>query len=162
PVGTTPGPLFVGDFTGRPGQLDLVTLNAGSNDLSFVGDINGGNTFAVSISSGGGFPIAAVEGGFGPGPGGRSDLPVANDADGHLGLFLGGADGLELAKTFEESGLPNPTDLAMDANGDIYGASEGVEHAVAVILGFGVSSGTPVLGTGPGVPPVVLLQTLSA
>ena len=27
----SPGPLFVGDFTGLPGQLDLVTINAGSN-----------------------------------------------------------------------------------------------------------------------------------
>ena len=43
-VGTTPGPLFVGNFTDNPSELDLVTVNSGSNDLSLVPDINGGNT----------------------------------------------------------------------------------------------------------------------
>src|SRR5262249_32276047 len=86
-VGTTPGPLFVGNFSGNPSQLDLVTVNAGSNDLSLVTDINGGNIVAQSIPSGGVFPIAAVEGNFG-GTGGGNDLLVANNGDGHLALFL--------------------------------------------------------------------------
>ena len=41
-VGSQPGPLFVGNFT-RPGQLDLVTVNAGSNDLTLISDfLHGG------------------------------------------------------------------------------------------------------------------------
>jgi hypothetical protein len=161
PVGTTPGPLLVGNFTGRPGQLDLVTLDTGSNDLSLVRDLNGGNTFATSISSGGEFPIAAVAGAFGPAGGNGTDLLVANNGDGRFALFLSGADGLELAHTFDEPDLPNPTALATDPGGAIYGATEGVDHAVPVILGFGPGSGTPVLPIGPNEQQVVTMQPLS-
>ena len=38
PVGSNPGPLFVGNFDGKP---DLVTVNAGSNDLTFISDLLG-------------------------------------------------------------------------------------------------------------------------
>ena len=38
PVGSNPGPLFVGSFDGKP---DLVTVNAGSNDLTFISDFMG-------------------------------------------------------------------------------------------------------------------------
>ena len=34
-VGTDPGPIFVGNFDGKP---DLVTVNAGSNDLTLISD----------------------------------------------------------------------------------------------------------------------------
>ena len=37
-VGTDPGPTFVGDFNG---QTDLVTVNAGSNDLTLISDFDG-------------------------------------------------------------------------------------------------------------------------
>ena len=37
-VGTNPGPLFVGSFDGKP---DLVTVNAGSNDLTLISDFMG-------------------------------------------------------------------------------------------------------------------------
>ena len=151
-VGTTPGPLFVGNFTGNPGQLDLVTVNAGSNDLSLVADINGGNAVAQSIPSGGVFPIAAVEGDFGGtnATSGGNDLLVANNGDGHLALFLSGADGLELAQTFEEPGLPNPTALAVTEDGAIFADNEGVEAAIPVILGLGGTSGTTGVAAGPG------------
>ena len=162
-VGTTPGPLFVGNFTGNPSQLDLVTVNAGSNDLSFVPDINGGNTVAQSIPSGGVFPIAAVEGDFGGtgGTSGGNDLLVANNGDGHLALFLSGADGLDLSQTFEEPGLPNPTALAVTENGEVFADNEGAEAAIPVILGLGGTSGTTVLPTGPEEQQVVSLQPLS-
>ena len=38
PVGNDPGPLFVGNFDGKP---DLVTVNAGSNDLTLISDFIG-------------------------------------------------------------------------------------------------------------------------
>jgi hypothetical protein len=169
-VGTTPGPIFVGNFSGTPGMIDLVTVNAGSNDLSLVRDINRGNTVAQSIPSGGVFPLAAVLGTFGGvvvgGGGGGNDLLVANSVDGHLALFLSGSDGLQLAQTFEEPGLPNPTALAIDEFGAIYADSLGVEHALQVILGLGgkVSgdeSGQPVLPRGLGDEQLVVLQPLS-
>ena len=37
-VGTDPGPTFVGNFNG---QTDLVTVNAGSNDLTLISDFSG-------------------------------------------------------------------------------------------------------------------------
>jgi hypothetical protein len=159
-VGTSPGPLFVGNFTGNPSQLDLVTVNAGSNDLSLVTDINGGNTVAQSIPSGGVLPIAAVEGDFG-GAGAGNGLLVANNGDGHLALFLSGAGGLTLSQTYEEPGLPNPTALAVAGNGEVFADNEGAEAAIPVILGLGGTSGTAVLATGLAEQQVVSLQPLS-
>ena len=57
-VGTQPGPLFVGNFT-RPGQLDLVTVNAGSNDLTLISDFS--RRAPREISSGGTDPVAAFD-----------------------------------------------------------------------------------------------------
>jgi hypothetical protein len=170
PTDTAPGPIFVGNFTGRPGQFDLVTVNAVGNDVSLFTNINGGNRVSQSFPTGGTFPIAAVEGEFG-GNGGGNDLLVANSGDGHLSLFLGAADGLELAQTFEEPGLPNPTALAIDEFGNIFGengasfeaGNEGIAAAIPVILGFGNGSGSGSSGspTGPEGPPVVILQPFS-
>ncbi|MBV8231013.1 MAG: VCBS repeat-containing protein, partial [Planctomycetaceae bacterium] len=147
PVGRNPGPLFVGNFMGRPGQLDLVTVNAGSNDLTLIPDfLHGGQ--AQEIPSGGTDPVAALAGDFlGDG---RTDLLVANNGDGRLALFLGGSDGLEPSINFENPDLPNPTALAMDDLGRIFGVSEGDEAAVLITLGL-----------GPGEQQVPQLQPLS-
>ena len=159
-TGSNPGPLIVGDFTGPPGQLDLVTINAGSNTLTLIRDINGGNVVTESLPSGGEFPVAAVE--INVRGGEVSDLLVAN-SDGHLALFLGGRDGLELSIIFEAPDLPNPTALAMDELGRIFGVSEGVAAAVPIILGLGVSGEGNVLPgpPGPGEQQVAQLQPLS-
>jgi hypothetical protein len=146
-TGADPGPLFVGNFTGNPGQLDLVTVNAGSNDLSFISDINGGNLVAQSIPSGGEQPVAAVAGSFGGSDGGE-DLLVANNGDGHLALFLSGEDGLSLSQILEEPGLANPTALAMDESGDLFGNNEGIDAAIPIILGLGGVSGGGAIGPG--------------
>ncbi len=150
PTGIDPGSVLVGNFTGQPGQLDMVTVNAGSNDLTQYLDINGGGDVAQTIPSDGAVPVAAVEGDFG---GGATDLLVANNADGHLALFVGGAGGLNLSSTFEEAGLANPTALAVDSSGSVFGTSEGVAAAVAVVLGLGPESPSTVTvggGSGPG------------
>ena len=39
-TGETPGPVFV--FNPRPGQTDVVTINAGSNNLTLLPNIGGG------------------------------------------------------------------------------------------------------------------------
>jgi hypothetical protein len=146
PTGINPCPLFVADFSGRPGQLDLVSLNAGSNDLTLVSDINNGGFFGQEIGSGGLVPIARVMGNFG---GGGVDLLVANNGDGNLALFLGGNNGLTLSgNPFTDSNLPHPTDLALDVTtGQIYGTSEGIDAAFQVSLGLGIGGG----GDGRGV-----------
>ena len=122
-----PGQVFVGNFTGQPGQLDLVTVNAGSNDLSFFPNINGDvhrqgapSWPTARPSRARASPPAACSRsrpsrGISAAGAAATDLLVANNGDGHLALFLGGTDGLELAQTFEEPDLPNPTALAIDA-----------------------------------------------
>jgi hypothetical protein len=158
-TGVNPGPILVGNFTGRPGQVDMATLNAGSNTLSVFLGINGPDVVTQTLASGGNVPIAAVEGEF---EGQQTGLLVANNADGELALFLGGPNGLSLSETFEEPELPNPTALVMDDNGGIFGGTEGVDGAIAVTLGLGAPSPSgspgPQGSPGPPGPPGPLLQ----
>jgi hypothetical protein len=160
-TGSDPGPLLVGNFASATGQPSLVTVNAGSNDLSFFPDItsdvlpqeggsvaHGGVFVGQSLASGGAFPIAAVAGNF-SGPG-ETDLLVANNATGNLALFLGGANGPVLSETFTESNLPSPTALTIDMAGNVFAATEGVDTAVAVILGLGGGGGGGGGGSGGG------------
>jgi len=104
PVGTDPGPIFVGNFTGVPNQLDLVTINAGSNDLTLIRNFQAGN-IPQSIPSRGIDPVAALAGDFNVD--GRTDLLVANSGDGTLALFLSGLD--ELAFFGEMNSPETPT-----------------------------------------------------
>ena len=83
-VGTDPGPTFVGNFNG---QTDLVTVNAGSNDLTLISGFEGPNPTTSTIASGGVDPDAAFA--FESGSG-FDDLVVGNAGDGELALFEGG------------------------------------------------------------------------
>ena len=190
-VGISSGPVFVGDFTGCPAQLDLVTINAGSHTLTLNrniyidfrgGDaatlpepVQGTGTLFVEIDLRGGDAAAllvAVRGDgrlavfsireFPVGGDGidlRGDeaaaLLVAESGDGHLALLQGGP---------EEPDLPNPTALAMDDLGRIFGVSEGIAVAVSVILGLGGGGEGSVIQGLPMVPneqQVAQLQPLS-
>ena len=51
-TGMGPGAPIVGDFTGVSGELDLVTINRSSNDLTFIRDINEGGRVPEEIASG--------------------------------------------------------------------------------------------------------------
>ncbi len=157
PTGTDPGPVFVGNFTGNPGELDLLTVNTGSNNLSEFLDVNGAFVPQAPLSTQGEAPVSAVEGEF---VGTTTDLLVAN-LDGTLALFVSGPNGLSLMKSFEVPGLPNPTSLAVDNSGAIFGASAGVEAAVEITLGLGGESGTLVSLSGPEEQQVVELQPLT-
>ena len=165
-VGVEPGPLFVGNFTGRPGQLDLVTVNAGSNDLTLIPDfLQAGQP--LEIPSGGTNPVAALAGDFN---GDRlTDLLVANNGDGRLALFLGGRDGLDLAESMVDPAVPHPTALALDVlTGNLlqfYAGTEGVEAATLLAFdldrkggGVGGEVAAPVT---PAVQQVARLQSLS-
>ncbi len=136
-TGTSPGPVFVGHFSNGSAQLDLVTVNAGSNDLTFIPDINGGNTQGQGLPSGGLDPIAAVEETF---AGGTTGLLVANNGDGRLSFFVGGDAGLEFVSTFEDASLPHPTSLTSDSLGDVFGGTEGVDAAIPIALGLDLAS----------------------
>ena len=82
-VGTDPVDSFVGNFNG---QTDLVTVNAGSNDLTLISDFEGSNPVTSTISSGGVDPTTAFA--FSSGNG-FDDLVVGNSGDGVLALFEG-------------------------------------------------------------------------
>ena len=148
PVGTAPGPLFVGNFDGK---LDLLTVNSGANDLTLISDFMGWSPVTSTISSGGIDPVAAFE--FSSGSG-FDNLVVANNGDGTFALLEGGAHGLNLTSTVTEPGL-HPTDLTFLAftGGQVqfYAATKGSEAATLLSFQLGGETGMP---TVPGLQPL--------
>ena len=69
------------------GQTDLVTVDAGSNDLTVISGFEGPDAVFSTIASGGVDPDDGVQ--FGGGDG-FEDLVVGNSGDGELALFEGG------------------------------------------------------------------------
>jgi hypothetical protein len=135
-VHDNPGPVFVGNFDGR---TDLVTINAGSNDLTVISNFMSADSVTTTISSGGTDPVTAfsfsAQSGF-------DDLVVGNGGDGVLALFEGSDKGLTLTTPPETSpDLPSPSALWYSgmAGGDVqfYAASAGREAAVLVALSLG-------------------------
>ncbi len=126
-VGIHPVQSFVGDFDGTTG---LLTVNAGSNDLTLISGFNGPDPLTTTISSGGVDPETAVA--F-ESTSGFEDLVVGNTGDGVLALFEGGQTGLTLMSTQVEPDLPSPTALAFSAltGGQVlfYAATAGREAA---------------------------------
>src|SRR5262249_42400447 len=141
PTGIDPRQVFAGNFDGQPG-IDLVTVNAGSNDLSFFSNLGAGRNMAA----GGERPVAAVSGDFNHD--GLSDLLVANNSDGQVALLLGSVDGPSLARLFPTGDLRHPTDLALNADGSaFYVVNEGEEAVARFTLDLGI-----VLPIEPGRP----------
>ena len=142
-MGTDPGPTFVGNFNG---QTDLVTVNAGSNDLTLISGFEGSNPVTSTIASGGVDPETAFA--FSAGSG-FEDLVVGNAGDGELALFEGGPDGLGLTSAATEPNLPDPTALAFSAltGGQVqfYAATAGRESAELVALSLGIETATDLL-----------------
>ncbi len=134
-VGTDPGPTFVGNFNG---QADLVTVNAGSNDLTLIAGFNGPDPVTTTISSAGLDPATAFafssDTGF-------DNLVVGNGGDGVLVLFEGSSAGLTLSASETVSGLPSPSSLAFASlsGGQVqfYAATQGQEAAALVALSLG-------------------------
>jgi len=150
--GQTPTSIIFGTFDGRP---DLVTVNAGSNDLTFISDFLGVNQTMTTLGSGGTGPVAAVSGDID----GESFLIVANNEDGVLKGFEGTADGLKAIGAVD---FANPTDVAYDpVTGTLYATQEGSLTAVPFLLtAFGIaipSSFSADLGTPLGQPAVGVL-----
>jgi hypothetical protein len=93
-TGADPRQVLVGDYTGN-GKLDLVSVNAGSNDLTFYADVANPASKGVSVPSGGQLPVAALPANVN----GAAGLVVANEADGRVTVLVGGPEGLHLART---------------------------------------------------------------
>ena len=132
PTGNDPGAPIVGDITGNPGEIDLVTLDAGSDSLTLVRDINRGGLVAQEISAGGSVPISATI--LSNDETGGVSLLVADYGDGFLALFDGVPSGLELVQIFQDPRLPHPFDLGLDVAGQLFADSEGVPSAIQVDL----------------------------
>jgi hypothetical protein len=144
-TGSDPRQVLVGDFNGD-GRLDLVSVNAGSNDLTYFADFGPGR----SITSGGDTPVAAVAGDFNND--GTTDLLVANNGDGHVALLVSTPDGPAFDKLFSSPDVPHPTDIAVaDVNDarDVYVTTEGQESAL-LLTSFGIP--VPAAGTEPRPP----------
>ena len=82
-VGNRPGPIFVGNFDG---QTDLVTVNAGSNDLTLISGFDGRRSRHQHDLFGRGRTRRGLR--FSSGSG-FDDLVVGNAGDGVLALFEG-------------------------------------------------------------------------
>jgi hypothetical protein len=148
-TGADPTAVFVGRFGDGDG-LGLVTLNAGSGDLSYFAGFGPGR----EIGSGGVGPVAAVAGDF-TGDG-RTDLVVAN-VDGEVSLFLAGADGPRLAATLTLAGAGELSDAALGAVGsnsvDVYlSTQEGGVVEVSFALDLSPALSPAAGGAGTAVP----------
>jgi hypothetical protein len=162
-VGTNPVTSFVGNFNG---QSDLVTVNAGSNDLTLISNFDSRSPVTTTIASGGLDPETAfafsTSSGF-------DDLVVGNTGDGVLALFAGSASGLTLMSSETVANLPNPTGLAFSSltGGQVqfYAATEGQEAAALVALSLGAGAISPITPpaspTSSGVAQLVPLQESS-
>ncbi|HKI18895.1 MAG TPA: VCBS repeat-containing protein, partial [Isosphaeraceae bacterium] len=144
PVGTDPVALFVGNFMGGSGQ-DLVTVNSGSNNVTFISGLGTGSPVTQSVSSGGVDPIAAFAI---PGTGDVPSILVVANSDPNFALFKIGENGPVLSSLQSPSGLPNPSGLALASFGggnlEFYATTEGEESAS--LLGFQLEesgAGTP-------------------
>ncbi len=146
-VGADPTASFVGNFGGQP---ELVTVNAGSNDVTVIADFAGADPAVSLYTSGGVDPTTAFafeqSDGF-------EDLVVGNTADGVLALFVGGPQGLSLTSIGSEPNLPDPTALSFSAltTGAVqfYAATAGRESADLVALGLATETGSET-GGGTG------------
>jgi hypothetical protein len=161
-VGTNPGPIFTGNFDGKP---DLVTVNAGSNDLTLISDFLRPDAVTETIPSGGTDPVTAFS--FSSGSG-FDNMVVGNGGDGVLALFEGSDQGLSLSSSETNPDLPSPSALVYAglAGGQVqfYGASEGREAAALVALSLGgeiAPALAPVAPATPAVAQVVPLQESS-
>jgi hypothetical protein len=151
PAGLNPGPVFFGNFDGRP---DLVSVDAGSNDLTLISGITSPDFSIRTVSSGGVDPVTAFA--FDSGEGFDS-LVVGNSEDGVLALLLGGPDGLSLSSTMTEPDVPSPTALVFSAltGGQVqfFAATAGREEAIP--LAFDLPAEPVAPPPTPAAPPSV-------
>jgi FG-GAP repeat len=153
-VGTTPSDMLIGQFDKRP-ELDLLTINAGSNDVTFIGGVFTGHPTTQSYPSGGTLPDAAFAFPVTPNTNNKMlDLVVANSGDGHLALFQPANEGMQLAGIITQANLPVPTGLApatsSGAELDFFAASAGQDAALLLHFELGTASiflASPLVGS---------------
>jgi hypothetical protein len=146
-TGADPVQLFVGRFDNGSG-LDLVTVNAGSGDLTEFPGFGPGR----SVSLGEEDLVTAVAGDFNND--GSSDLIVAS-AEGHFSLMQAGPNGLHLATVLNIPGLSNVSDIALGSVAPdavtLFVTTAGKEEAFAAtfLLSQGSDSSEALAASGP-------------
>ncbi len=140
-VGLDPIEMFVGRFDKRP-QVDLVTVNSGSDDLTFISGIFLPHPSTMSFSSGGVTPDAAFA--VDLNHSGLMDLVVANSGDGSLALLQPASEGMLLAGVITQADIPVPTGLApasWNSGGiDFFAAGAGLDAAQLLHFDLGTAS----------------------
>lgn len=137
PVGTAPSDLVLGDFDGDT-ELDVVTSNRGSDDVTIVLGAGDGSFGAPTAFTVGTNPGAIAVGDYDNDT--ELDVAVVNTDDDTVGLLLGAGDGTFAAQATFPVG-DAPTDLATGA----YGAGPSADVVV-------VSSGAATLQILTGAP----------
>lgn len=138
-TGNAPLQAFIGAFDSALG-LDLVSINAGSSNVTFFTNFLLSSAAGVSLASGGVKPVAAVTGDFNRD--GFGDLAVAHQGDGVISLLLGHDGGLRLGG-LQSIGNTHPTALALAEAGSneaaFYVAGEDAEAAqrLSFVFEFG-------------------------
>ncbi|MCI0455404.1 MAG: VCBS repeat-containing protein [Gemmataceae bacterium] len=156
-TGLAPRQVLLGNFDSNPG-LDLVAVNAGSNDLTFFAN----PTFTSSVAgrrlaSGGERPLGAAVADFNFD--GLSDLVVVHNGDGRMTLLLGALSGPTLAASFFHADVSHPTAVVVTGSGEdlqVYVTEEGEETAF-LLTSFGIPIPTLAAPVAPVVLPNVLL-----
>lgn len=161
-VGIDPRQTLIGNFDAAPG-LDLIAVNAGSNNLTLISNIGALNAATTQIASGGSGPVQAIAGDFNGDL--TMDLIVANNHDGLFTLLLGGLLGPSLTRSFASADLEHPTALALaEAGGgiiDIYATGEGRETVFRLSFDLNPVPVTATLPPAQGTVPAGLAALLT-
>jgi FG-GAP-like repeat/FG-GAP repeat len=135
-TGSLPVQCLIEDFTGD-GTVDLVTVNRGSDSLTFFESVPNPTTVGRELPSGGQAPSAALAQDVNSD--GISDLVVANSGNNSVALFLGTPSGPVLAETQTSPGF-QPMALAGLASplaSEVYAGDSSL--ALASLLTFAAS-----------------------
>ena len=154
PVGQQPVSIATADFNGD-GDADLVTANAGSNNVSVLTTLGAPGWFQPAVNlPAGRYPDAVVAGDFTND--GKSDFAVANRDDNTVMVFLGNGDGTFKSPLVASVGSGPVFLVAGDVNGDgktDLVAVDGASNQIVILLGNGDgtfrTSATYAAGTGP-------------
>jgi hypothetical protein len=146
-TGDRPVQALVGNFDG---QQDLLTVDSGSNDVTFFSNVASASTASERVPTGGIEPVAALaQDDTGTG---RSDLIVANYGDSRVTLLAGTASGLQMSQSIQETGL-HPAALASGSGmspGSFYVLN--AEQPAPTVMQFNVSATLPTAGAPADTP----------
>ena len=129
-TGINPSQLFIEQFD-RIGGLDLVTINAGSGDVTLIADFLTAPVASAIVV--GDSPVSGIV----INNNGVTELLVANANNGALAELLAGVGGFEIVQTIFSSAAPHLSDLAVVSEGNqlqVYGTDASQEIAVLLAI----------------------------